>query len=144
MDEKTIIEVNGIKLEIDLRHAKRIDQFRIGDNIKVLVKEYDSYKSYPGVIIGFDEFKILPTIVICYLKTGYDPKVEFAFFNSEAKGLEIAHMNDADKLVDEDAATKYLDREIDRKRAELLDMELKKAYFSAHYNRTFKADKERV
>ena len=34
------IEINGVKLEIDLRTAKRVDTFKIGDNVKVLKKEY--------------------------------------------------------------------------------------------------------
>ena len=40
MEEKRIIEVNGIKMEVDLRNAKRIDQFKVGDSVKVLVKSY--------------------------------------------------------------------------------------------------------
>ena len=31
MDEnKRIIEVNGVKIEVDLRSAKRIDEFKVG------------------------------------------------------------------------------------------------------------------
>lgn len=48
MSETTIIEINGVKLEIDLRHAKRIDNLRVGDTVKVLRKRYDdSYESFP-------------------------------------------------------------------------------------------------
>ena len=36
MDNKKIVEVNGIKLEVDMRYAKRIDEFRVGDTVKVL------------------------------------------------------------------------------------------------------------
>jgi len=34
-------------MEVDLSQAKVVDQYKIGDNVKVLKKEYsDSYKSY--------------------------------------------------------------------------------------------------
>ena len=49
MTDTTIIEINGLKLEIDLRSAKRIDSFRVGDNVKILRKDYNSYKSCYGV-----------------------------------------------------------------------------------------------
>lgn len=141
MSEKRIIEINGVKMEVDLRHAKKLDTYKIGDNVKVLKKEYgDTYASYPGVIIGFDEFKQLPTIVICYVKTGYDAKVEFAFLNNKTEGIEICHMTSADELIDENKATKYLDREIEKKEAEVLDMKAKRQYFVDNYRRHFKVE----
>ena len=41
MEEKRIVEIDGVKIEVDLRTAKRIDTFRVGDNVKVLCKEYN-------------------------------------------------------------------------------------------------------
>ena len=35
MEEKRIIDINGMKMEVDLRTAKRIDTFKVGDNVKV-------------------------------------------------------------------------------------------------------------
>ncbi|MHC4294732.1 MAG: hypothetical protein ACYSTL_04025, partial [Planctomycetota bacterium] len=54
-DQIRVVEINGVKLEVDLRHAKVIDQFRVGDRVKVLKKKYEKvYESHPGAIIGFD------------------------------------------------------------------------------------------
>jgi hypothetical protein len=45
-----IVEVDGIKLEIDERTARTIESYKVGDPVKVLVKSYgDSYNIYPGV-----------------------------------------------------------------------------------------------
>ena len=45
-DEKRIIEIDGMKVEVDLRHAKRVDTFKVGDNVKILDKSYeDSHRS---------------------------------------------------------------------------------------------------
>jgi hypothetical protein len=133
MSETTVIEINGVKLEVDLRHAKRVDQFRIGDRVKVLKKEYsDTFASYPGVIVGFDDFKNLPTIVVCYLKTGYNAEVRFGYMNREAKDIEICHTSQADDLS-KSFIVETLDREILKKRAELEELEAKKAFFLANY-----------
>lgn len=67
---KRVIEINGVKLEVDMRYAKRVDELRVGSKVKVLNKEYSSYKVYPGVIVGFEEFDNLPTIVVAYLECG--------------------------------------------------------------------------
>ena len=56
-EQKRIIEVNGVKMEIDLRNAKVVENYKVGDYVKVLIKEYNSYKSYIGNIIGFDNFE---------------------------------------------------------------------------------------
>lgn len=140
MSEKTIIEVNGVKLEIDLRHAKRIDEFKIGDNIKVLIKQYsDSFKSYPGVIVGFDHFEKRPTIVIAYFDDSYlDPNIKFCYFNSESKDIEICHMGEHEKTLDKNRVEDYLDRKILKAEQELDEMKRRKNYFIAQYEHHFK------
>lgn len=132
--QTTIVEINGIKMEVDLRHAKKIEHYKVGDNVKVLVKEYSNYASYPGVIIGFDEFAKLPTISVCYLKTGYNAEVKFVFINAESTDIEIVHMSDADR-IELNLAPEQLDREILRKEAEIADLKAKKAYFLENFNR---------
>ena len=88
-----IVEIDGIKLEIDLRTAKKIEHFRVGDNVRVLVKGYsDTYKVHAGVIVGFDGFEKLPTICIAYLEVGYNSaEIKFAYINagSESKDSKI-------------------------------------------------------
>jgi ribosomal protein L19 len=136
--EKTIIEVNGIKLEIDLRHAKRIDQFKIGDNVKVLIKEYsDSFTAYPGVIVSFDNFEKRPTIVICYLKTGYNNEIKFCYFNSESKDIEICHMGDHERTLEKGRCVDILEKEIREIEFKLDELNRKKNYFLENYNRHF-------
>lgn len=132
--ETTIIEINGIKMEVDLRSAKKIETYKIGDNVKVLVKDYNSYASYPGVIIGFDGFAQLPTITVCYLKTGYNAEVKFVYVNSETKDIEIVHMTEADRM-ELNLAPEQLDREILKKEAEIADLKAKKCYFLENFNR---------
>lgn len=137
MEQTRIIEVNGTKLEIDLRQARTVDSYKIGTNVKVLIKEYSSYKSYHGVIIGFDEFKMLPTIIICYVKPDYsETSINFVYYNAESKDVEICPAGE-DACIDKQLIDQALDKKIESKRAELVDLEFKKSYFDAKYNQYF-------
>ena len=63
-EQERIIEIAGVKMEIDLREAKRIEHYKVGDNIKVLVPEYnDTFKVCAGVILGFTALKSFATTV---------------------------------------------------------------------------------
>lgn len=138
-NEKTIIEVNGIKLEIDLRHAKKIEQYRVGDKIKVLKKKYsDSYESYFGVIAGFDSFKDRPTIIIAYIETAYNGvNLHFAYINSESKDIEIAPAHDFDLSYEKGEIVGKFDAEVEKKQLEIKDIERKKKYFLDMFGRHF-------
>lgn len=125
--EKTIIEINGIKLEVDLRTAKRVEHHKVGDPIKVLVKSYgDSYKSHVGIIVGFDEFVKLPTITIMYVDLGYsNAEVKFLSLNAESKDIELAPMDTFDELtMKKTEAISHLLRNIEKKKLELQEAEV--------------------
>lgn len=133
--ENTIIEINGVKLEIDLRHAKRIDQLRVGDRVKVLVKRYDDYKVYPGIVVGFEPFIKQPTIIIAYVDVTYaSANLEFLYFNSSSKDREIVKAIDDDQLeVSREEMLRAFDREIGKHRNSILEIEEKRAYFDTKF-----------
>jgi hypothetical protein len=67
-----IIEINGVKFEVDGRTAtlRQIDTIRIGARVKVLKKKYgDDYEVHHGVVVGFEPFKEAPTFIIAYIET---------------------------------------------------------------------------
>lgn len=129
--EKTIVEVNGIKLEVDLRTAKRIDTLRVGDRVKVLIKEYSDYRVYAGTVVGFEPFTSLPTVIVAYLKNDYSgPEVKFLYFNSQSKEAEVVKAIDDDQLdIDKATVVQRMDREIEKKIAEADDLRARKAFF---------------
>ena len=88
MEDKRIVEIDGVKVEVDLRTAKRVDSFRVGDNVKILDKNYSGYKVKPGIIVDFAEFKELPTIVIAVFEEGSwssSPSISFIYYNKESE-----------------------------------------------------------
>ena len=140
MSDTRIVEVNGIKLEVDLRTARRVDSYRVGDKVKILVKKYgDEYESHPGVIVGFDEFVNLPTILVCYLSVSYlEASIKFLSINSKTEDVEIIPMaGEEDLEVMRSDATRVLDREIIKKEEELADLYRKRDYFLANFYKAF-------
>ena len=138
MEEKRIIEVNGVKIEVDLRTAKRVDQFKVGDTVKVLIKSYSDYKSYLGMIVGFDEFDKHPTIIIAYVKAEYSSaNIEFAYLNSESKDIEVCAVNEWDMPYTKKDILDKMDREITKKEEEVRELKEKKNYFLNMFGKFF-------
>lgn len=138
--DKTIIEVNGVKLEVDLRTATRIDTLRVGDRVKVLVKEAyggNGATVHPGVVVGFEPFESLPTIIVAYMKVDYaGVNVQFVYMNKNTKETEVIKAIDNDHLdVDKVRAVAMFDRQIETKRRELEDLEAKKTFFLTEFRK---------
>ena len=135
--QNTIIEINGIKLDVDLRTARLIDTYKVGDTVKVLAKDYSSYVSYLGVIVGFDAFERLPTIIVAYLVASYNCEIKFAYINAESKDIEICRLNEWDiPYTKQDMINKF-NTEINKKEEELRNIEAKKNIFELHFGRYF-------
>ena len=137
MSDKRIVEINGVKVEVDLRTAVRVDTLSVGSRVKVLAKEYGGWQTYPGVIIGFEPFKSLPTIVVCYLSTQYN-KLNFCSYNAESKDIEIVAEIDQSAIeVEKAGVIASMNRQIEVKRRELTDIEQQKAFFLAKFGAYF-------
>jgi len=132
MDTKQIIEVNGVKLEVDLRTARRVEELQVGSRVKVLIKEAYSTttKVHPGVVVGFEPFKSLPTIIIAYVMSEYnDVGLKTVSYNSATENVEIVASIDDDFSVSKSEVLGWFRRErqkLDEKRAEI---DAKEAFF---------------
>lgn len=138
--QTTIIEINGVKLEVDLRNAKRIDQLQVGSRVKCLTKGYGGEMSTrPGVIVGFEPFPSLPTIVVAYLDIGYGSAgLKFKSFNKETKDFEVVADLDNNALeINRQEVIDFFEREISKKELELREVREKKTFFLAHFGRYF-------
>jgi hypothetical protein len=139
--EKRIVEINGVKMEIDLTEAKVVENYRVGDKVKVLVKTYSNYESKPGIIVGFDAFEKLPTIIIAYLETSYSTaSIKFVYFNSESKDTELCPANGKEMVFEKGRVIELMDNEIQKKKTEVEDMERRKEFFLAEFGSYFKTE----
>lgn len=129
---KHTIEINGVKMEIDLRHATQIHtDLRIGSKVKVLWKDnYSNHKVYHGVIVGFENFPSLPTIEVCYLKAEYgEPELKFASINSKtAEQYEIVPALDWSPIAKKEKILGYFDDEIRKIEERIAILKGKKEY----------------
>lgn len=143
--EKRIVEINGVKLELDYRTAqmKEISSYKVGDVVKLLKKEYnDSYKVYTGIIVGFEPFKNLPTIIIAYLSSSFSSaEIKFEYINAQTEeGNELSPAgNDKALLLDKEKIVKRMDRDIAKKREEIDELEWHKQYFLENFGAAFES-----
>jgi alpha-galactosidase len=138
-EEKRIIEINGIKMEVDLRNAKRIDTFKVGDPVKVLDLNYSQGCIKAGVIVGFAEFQKKPSIEIMVLDDGYNG-VDFKFItvsNETDSKYEVVHYNNYEKIFTQSNVIDKFNREIEKKKIEITELERKKKYYVDDFSKAF-------
>jgi hypothetical protein len=139
-ENKRIVEIDGVKLEIDLRTAKVVDHYKVGDPVRILHAE-DNYRSgiTPGVIVGFCEFEKNPAIEILELDVGY-PGVSFrtvTIISGRENKIQIAPYDKYEGLISQTDVVTRFDREIQKKELELADLKLKKKYFIDDFAKAF-------
>lgn len=136
------VEINGVKIEFDERTARTVDTYKVGETIKVLVKSYgETYTIFPGVVAGFCNFTALPSIEIMYVdKDRWEADAfKFAVINANSKDIEIAPMNVLERVLDKQSIVAKIDSAITRKKLEVEELEIKKAYFIERFSTYFEA-----
>lgn len=133
-----IVEINGVKIEIDERTAtiQRLDTFKVGSPVKILHREYESS---PGnikyaVIVGFDQFKSLPTITVAYLDYS---EIKYAYINSSSRH-ELLAVESHDLAMEKTWVIDRMKDRILRKEQELADEKQKMQVFIEMFGKYFK------
>lgn len=143
MDQSTtIVEINGVKMEIDLRHAKvaRVETLKVGTKVKVLRKVYDGHAINSGVVIGFDAFEKLPTIRVAFIEVSYsDTPLKFFAFNADTKDAELLIDDSDDISFNRDSIMQSLIRHIETKRIELEKAQSAHDLFLKHFGEILNA-----
>jgi len=139
-DEKRIIEINGVKIEVDLRTAKQVEHYKVGDPVKLLVKDsYGSkYNTYPAVIVGFADFRNLPSIEVLYLKEEFDGfNMKFMTVNNQTEDVEIAPFYDYEVIFSRAEIMDKLQKQIESLSEKVRCLESKKRAFDKYFNQAF-------
>lgn len=130
MSDNKIIEINGVKFEVDARTAtlRQLSTISIGAKVKVLKDD----TVYYGVVIGFEPFAENPVVIICYMTSGsyYSPvDLKFLYYSSKSKEQVVVSSEDDDAGVERDEIVHRIDHDIAKKQNEIKDLEDKKRYF---------------
>ena len=137
-EEKRTVEINGIKFEVDMRTAVRVDQFHVGDNIKILDKTYSSSTIKEGVIVDFLNFKELPTIQIAYFDNNYSgAEIKFLNINKETEDYEILPSNPHEFGIEKNKVVEKMQLEIQKKLDAADEMKHKLDWFLKFYGKYF-------
>ena len=138
MDTKKIIEVNGVKMELDARTASvsSVDTYRVGDSVTLLLSEQSygsakSTKALPGVSVDFANFTGNPTIIVCYLTDDYNPELKMAYINKENSENQIVHAERGS--FDAGAGLLKLERLVGEAEAKLLTAKRNYETFKKHF-----------
>ena len=139
MENKRVVEINGVKLEVDMTTARVIDEYRVGMNVKVLCKEYNGYKAKPGIITEFVNFKNKPTIVIAVFSEDYSGvSIDFVYYNeSTAEDYEIAPCCEHELKLNKERAIDKFNVKIDEYKSKIDELEAKRDYFEKYFNKHF-------
>lgn len=130
--ELQIIEINGVKLEVDMRYAKRIEELRIGSRVKVLDgRGYgDAANVYPGIVVGFEPFASLPTIIIAYIESSYsDVGLKTVSYNAKTEKIEIVASVDDDFSVSKSEVLGWFNRERQKLVEKQRELDAKERFF---------------
>ena len=134
-----LITINGQEFEMNPKKPD-VKTLKVGDKVKLLIKEYSAWKTYPGVIMSVDDFKSHPSINIVYLSAEYRTcEIRTVAYNSESKDIEVVFLGADDHSLDIDQGV-VLDsftRTIETKKAELADLFYKEAYFKKNFGKFF-------
>lgn len=129
------IELKGHTFEVTSQAVVR-STIKIGDKLRILKKStYSEPKVYDGVVVGFEPFKELPSIVIAYFEsdTYSAPDLKFLVWNEKTKDSEITQAI-ADPLKNN---ARQFDLAMQAKAAKLRleaqEIDHKLAYFRLHF-----------
>ena len=136
------IEIDGVKVAVDMRTVKKIDVYRVGDNVKVLKKSYDNYHTYSGVIVDFVNFKELPAIVVAYFNQDYSgTSIEFATITKDTKDIEIAPCLPHELSINKNRVIDKFNYEIEQQQHKVDELKAKRDYFLENFGKFFEEDK---
>lgn len=130
------VEIQGVKFEVDLE-AQKVYNFKIGDKVKVLKKEYQTHKIYRGVIVAFDDFNNLPTIQVLCITGDYSPELKFININAETEDAEIIPCDEKIPDTDRHEVTERIKYEIRKKEEEIFNLRRKLDFFMEKFESFF-------
>ena len=134
---KRIIEIDGMKVEVDLDTARRIDTFRIGDNVRVLDKTSNPVKVKNGIITAFNNFKDEPCITVAMFDAGdywSKPSIKFIYIHSGMDNeYEIVLASDDEIKASGDGVVQRFEECIASKQHEVDQLKAQLDYFKTYF-----------
>ncbi|MFT8491517.1 hypothetical protein [Liquorilactobacillus satsumensis] len=133
------IDLNGKKFVIEEQKVTKVNEFKIGDTVRILDKHYDPATINSGVIIEFLDFQDLPTIRVAVFTDSWgNTSLEYKNINDKSDNLEILPASPDELKIDMDIINGSLDSDIAKKQREVEELKHKKMFFNKFFGNGLK------
>lgn len=132
------VQVKGMTFNVT-HQIEQTYTFKVGDAVKLLKKKYsDEFTSHYGVVVSIDLFKTNPNIVVAYLEVEYSTAtIKIQDINDLSKDIQLCHCPEAELRVDKSEILRVMDKDIEKKREEVKELECKRKYFLERFTAYF-------
>lgn len=117
------VEVNEAMVKIGLKKEEVVNNYKVGNYIKLLIKDVFDFENYPGRIVGIYYSNDEPIIVVAYLKQPFDRfNIGYIEISLSSEDVKIAPLNDWDFPIEWLSRLKRFKIEILSKEQEVTEM----------------------
>lgn len=116
--------------------AIRAEILKVGDPVRVFIKpSYGDAAVHTGVVVGFEPFKTMPTIIVAYVEVGYaKAEMKMLYYNEGSKDTEILPAApDVSIEIERSRVLDYFDNEETKALATVAELRAKRAYFEKYF-----------
>jgi hypothetical protein len=131
------VTIKGLVYEVPVKPIIKQESLRVGDYVKLLMKKSygEGYESFVGMVLNFEPFENLPTVVIAYLEddfTGTD--MRFLYLNKKSKEkVEIIKIPPYEVKFKRPDAIERMEKKIIKLQEEIAEMESKIILFKKYF-----------
>jgi hypothetical protein len=132
--------VGAVTVAASREAAIRAEVLKVGDPVRVLVKaSYGDPKVHTGVIVGFEPFKELPTVIVAYIENEWNKsELKILAYSDKTKDIElIAAPPNVNIDIERSRVLDYFNTEERKKLAEIDELKAKRAYFDRYFGKFF-------
>lgn len=129
--------VGAITLAASRDGAVRAEILKVGDTVRVMDKgnDYNGPQVHTGVIVGFEPFKDLPTIIVAYVEVTYGKaEMKMLYFNEKSSKFEVlAAAPDTNIEIERSRVLDWFDSEEKKALAAVDEVRAKRRYFEKYF-----------
>lgn len=123
------IEVNGITYSVD-ESMFITEEIKVGDEVQILKKNYDEWKTYPGVVVQILPFDEKPAVEVVYVDHSYSSVSVKTILITDDTGDSVKMLTKANPII---KLTKERAVDLLQKRITECEDELEKARYNLEY-----------
>lgn len=136
LDNIAQFTIGAVTIAADRNRAVRAEVMKVGDTVRVLEKpSYGDPKVHTGVIVGFEPFKDLPTIIVAYVETNWSAaEMKMLYFNDKNDKFELLAAPDNVNIdVERGRVLDWFASEEQKKLREIDELNTKRQYFERYF-----------